>query len=65
MVSANSSMAAQVAMIKVKFQAPFWTLIHLKRSGITGLSLFKLYAALVQPVLEANSVVFHAMLTTQ
>ena len=65
MVSANSSMAAQVAMIKGKFRARFWTLIHLKRSGITGLSLFRLYSALVRPVLEANSVVFHSMLTKQ
>ena len=50
-------------MIERKFRACFWSLIHLKRSGIHGTHLYRLYAALVRPVLEANSVVFHSMLT--
>ena len=53
----------QIKLIKDKFRARFWTLIHLRRAGIAGGRLFKLYAALVRPVLEANSVVFHSMLT--
>ena len=49
--------------VKAKFRARFWTLIHLRRAGIRGNRLFRLYAALVRPVLEVNSVVFHSMMT--
>lgn len=35
----------------------------LRRAGITGTRLFKMYAALVRPVLETNCVAFHPMLT--
>ena len=49
--------------VKAKFRARFWTLIHLRRAGIRGDRLFRLYAALVRPVLEVNSVVFHSMIT--
>ena len=41
----------------------FWSLIHLRRAGIKGHLLFRLYSVLVQPILETNSVVFHSMLT--
>ena len=49
--------------VKAKFRARFWTLIHLRRAGIRGDRLFRLYATLIRPVLEVNSVVFHSMLT--
>ena len=54
---------AQVEFLKKKFRAKFWTLIHLRKAGIKGDKLFKLYAVLVRPVLETNCVVFHSMLT--
>lgn len=53
---------AHVDALKSKFRARFWSLIHLRRAGIAGMRLFRLYAALVCPVLEANSVVYHSML---
>ena len=53
----------QVGLIKAKFRARFWSLIHLRRAGISGDRLFKLYAALVRPILETNCVIFHPMLT--
>ena len=51
-------------LLRRKFRARFWALIHLRRAGIKGIKLFKLYAALVRPVLEVNAVVYHPMLTS-
>ena len=62
-IDACPGVSGQVGLIRDKFRARFWTLIHLRRAGIRGRRLFKLYAALVRPVLEANSVVYHTMLT--
>ena len=61
-LSSAPGVAHHVAAIKEKFRKRFWTLIHLKRAGLTGTQLFKIYATLVRPVLEVNSVVFHSML---
>ena len=58
----GSGMAAQVAFIKTKFRRKFWSLIHLRRSGIQGDHLFILYCLLLRPVIESNSVVYHSML---
>ena len=48
----GSGMAAQVAFIKTKFRRNFWSLIHLRRSGIKGDHLFKLYCVLLRPVIQ-------------
>ena len=53
----------QVLHIKAKFRARFWTLIHMRRAGIKGTRLFKLYSILVRPILETNCVIYHPMLT--
>ena len=53
----------QVNFIKKKFRAKFWSLIHLRKANIKERRLFKLYAAIIRPVLETNCVVFHPMLT--
>ena len=52
----------QVAFIKDKFRRKFWSLIHLKQAGLSGMRLFKLYVVFVRPVIECNSVVYHSML---
>ena len=62
-ISGDCSMSGQVAMIKDKFRRRLWTLIHLRRAGIQGMRLYRIYAALVRPILETNCVVFHPMLT--
>ena len=49
--------------LKKKFRARFWRLIHLRRAGIKDLQLYRIYSVLVRPVLEANCVIFHPMLT--
>ena len=59
----QQGMHDQVHYIKDKFRRKFWSLIHLRRSGISGTRLFRLYTVMVRPVIETNSVVYHAMLT--
>ena len=59
----TSGMSAQVDHIKRKFRHRFWSLIHLRRSGITGGHLYRLYTVFVRPVIETNSVVYHPMIT--
>ena len=54
---------AQVEFIREKFRRKFWSLIHHRRSGFKGKRLFKIYCSLVRPVIETNSVIYHAMLT--
>ena len=55
--------SGQVEAILNKFRVRYWSLIHLRRAGIKGGRLFRLYAALVRPVIEANNVIYHSMLT--
>ena len=57
------NMNEQVKMIAAEFRARFWALIHLRRAGIFGINLFKLYAVFVRHILKCNSVIFHSMLT--
>ena len=59
----TDGIGAHIQFIKSKFRAKFWRLLNLCRSGIEGKYLFCLYCIYVRPVLEANSVVFHSMLT--
>ena len=61
-LDSSLGMAGQVDMIKKKFRAKFWCLIHLRRAGISGSKLYKLYGTLVRPVIETNSVIYHSML---
>ena len=58
-----AGMDSQVDYLKKRFRARFWALIHLRRSGIKGDLLFRLFATLVRPILEANAVVYHPMCT--
>ena len=60
----NRGVDEQVAMLRAKFRKKFWALIHLHRAGLRGARLFRMYAVLVRPVIEANSVIYHPMLTT-
>ena len=62
MIGKSPGVHDQVQLMKNKFRARFWSLIHLRRAGFKGNSLFNLYCIFVRPVLEANSVVFHSML---
>ena len=62
-LSHDMNMQPQVDMMLRKFRARFWMLIHLRRTGIAGTQLFRLYVALLRPVLEVNAVIFHPMLT--
>ena len=59
----NNGMSDQVNYIKTRFRRKFWSLIHLRRSGISGDRLYRLYAIMIRPVIEANAIVYHSMLT--
>ena len=54
MVNSAGDMTDQCMYLKKKFRAKFWSLVHWKRSGITGKNLYDLYVCFVQPVLETN-----------
>lgn len=62
MLGSSPGMNDQILMMKAKYRAKFWSLVHLCRSGLRGALLFRLYKTLVRPVLEVNGVVFHSML---
>ena len=63
MIGQKPGMHDQVALIKGKYRVKLWTLIHLNNAGLVGKELFAMYACFVRPILEANSVIFHSMLT--
>ena len=50
-------------LLKRKFQARFWSFIHLRKAGIKGWQLHKLYSTLVRQFLDVNAPVFHPMLS--
>ena len=63
MLSSDPNMNKHVEFIQQKFRGRFWALIHLKRAGMTGLDLFRMYTVFVRPIIETNSVIYHSMLT--
>ena len=63
MMGCSPGVTDHFEFLRAKFRARFWSLIHLRRAGISGMRLFRLYASLVRPALETNAVVFHSMLT--
>ena len=50
-------------MYKRQFKNRVWSLRHLKRNGFTKPDLVKVYAAMVRPVAEYCSSVFHTLIT--
>ena len=56
-------MQSQFENIRSKFRKRFWSLIHLKKSGISGCKLFRMYCVFVRSVIESNCVIYHSMLS--
>ena len=56
------SVKEHIEHLQKKFRACFWGLIKLKKSGISGAELFKMYRVYAQPVIEFCNVVYHPML---
>ena len=54
---------AQFDFIRKKFRARFWSIIHLRKAGIRGIKLFRLYSVFVRPIIETNAVIYDSMLT--
>ena len=61
--SSSPDMSGQFEEIRRKFRSRFWSLIHLKRAGLSHDSLFQMYTVFIRPVIENNSVIYHHMLT--
>ena len=61
-LSADGSMDGQVLNIKMKFRARFWSLIHLKRAGITDWALYRIFSIFIRPAIETNCVIYHPMI---
>ena len=63
MLGSNASMQAQFEFIRKKFRAKFWSLLHLRKAGIVGRKLYRLYCVFVRSVIETNCVIYDSMLT--
>ena len=61
-ICAAPGMHGQLAQILDCFRRRFWSLIRLRRAGLRGKPLFKIYSIFVRPVIENNSVIYHSML---
>ena len=59
----SPGVASHVEMLLTRFRVSFWKLINLRRSGMRGNALFRMYAALIRPIIETNHVVYHSMLS--
>lgn len=58
------TVAAHVEEIQRKFRSRFWSLIFLKRAGISGNELFKIFNVFLRPIIEYCCIVYHPLLTT-
>ena len=62
-LGSDLNMNAQMKLIQAKFRGRFWSLIHMRRAGILGLELYRMYSVFVRPLIEYNSLIYHPMLT--
>ena len=65
MIGETPGAGPQLSLMKSKFRAHFWSLVHLRNAGVRGIKLFRIYTICVRPVLEVNTVVFHPQLTRE
>ena len=63
--SSMPDMWEQVLSIKKKFQARYWMLRNLKKSGFTSQELVTVYRTMIRPVADYGAVVYHSSLTDQ
>ena len=59
----EANMGAHVSSLLARFRGKFWSLIHLRRAGVRGVQLFRIFCVFIRPVLETNAVIFHPQLT--
>ena len=62
---ASPSTEPHVQHLSDLFRGRFWSLVHMKSSGIRGDRLFNMYKVFVRPVLEYCCTVFHPLLTRE
>ena len=54
---------AQIEVLKKRFRERYWVLRHLKHNGFTTDHLIKVYTAMLRPVADYMSEVYHSMIT--
>ena len=64
MFDSRGTMSAHVAELKKKFNSRIWILRHLRRANLEPEKLTKVYCALIRPVFEYCSSVYHSMITS-
>ena len=64
-LSSDGSLNHHIKAIHDNFRRKFWSLIHLRGAGFTNERLYRMYIIFVRPILEANHVIFHSMITRQ
>ena len=61
--SDEPTVRAHLRVVQRKFKCRVWSLRHLKRNGFSQSDLVRVYQAMVRPVAEYCSPVFHTMIT--
>ena len=62
-VYSQNKPSGRVDKMEKKLNTRLWLLMHLKRAGVPGEDLPRLYFSLVRPVLEFAAPAFHPILT--
>lgn len=58
----DPGVGAHVTALRLKFRKKIWMLHHLRKAGIRGRLLYRLYCCYIRSVLEYCSPVYHSML---
>ena len=58
----NHGVGTHIRKVHAKFKRRNWMLFHLRRAGIKGMSLFRLYCCYIRSFIEYCSPVYHSLL---
>ena len=61
--SSRPTVDAYLDVLKRRFRERYWVLRHLKHNGFTNDELLKVYTAIVRPVADYMSEIYHSMMT--
>ena len=63
--SDKPSVRKHVDVVKKRFRARYWILVHLRKAGFNTEELVRVYKTILRPVHDYLAVVFHSMMTDQ
>ena len=58
----DPGVGTHIREVHAKFKRRIWMLFHLRKAGIKGMSLFRLYCCYIRSVIEYCSPVYHSLL---